>query len=427
MKFASFSSIALVGVLAIHGSAAYSAPQNPANPGKKPPAAAAVDGENAVKKAGAAVAGAAQSLPTTAEERQKRIESALKFLGTQQKEGRFGSGVASDPGVTAIALSSVIKTTAKFKLDRPAWVGQGLDYLASLQKPDGSIYQQGLQNYITSVSIEALVASGDAKYAKVIEKALAYVKQGQFDEAEGFSAEKDNEYGGFGYGSAEHPETDPKDHPDLSNTQLALQALHDAKVDKNDPAWSKAVTFLQHCQNSTETGAKPFTQPDGKVIVPGNDGGAMYRPGSSKAGIDPIGDNKFTGRSYGSMTYSLLKCYLFAGVDPKDPRVAAAIDWIHKHYTLETNPGFDAATKNAQYQGLYYYYLSLARALSGLGQEVIKDGDGVEHKWRTELETKLYELQAEDGHWVNDRSPRWMENNVVLATGYALLALGELR
>lgn len=354
------------------------------------------------------------------------LERALKFLDGQQKDGKFGLGDATDPGVTAIALTAAMGTCAKLGVDRPAWVGKGLDYLVGLQHPDGAIYSEGLQNYVTSASIQALVASGDAKYAPAIEKAVAFVKLGQFDEGEGFSSDKDNEYGGFGYGSPEHPDQDPKDHPDMSNTQFALQAMHDAKVAKSDPAWAKATKFLQHCQNTQESGAKPVTQSDGKVVVPGSDGGALYRPGSSKAGLDPAQDGKtFHARSYGSMTYALLKCYLFAGLDPKDPRVAGALDWIRTHYTLEVNPGFEPSAKGTEYQGLYYYYMSIGRALRALGQDTIRDGKGVDHAWRQELQDKLLSLQLADGQWTNQKNGRWMEANPVLATSYALIALCE--
>lgn len=364
--------------------------------------------------------------PLTEAERRERCLRAIRYLESMQKDGRLGFGEAADPGVTALALSAVVKTCARLGAERPAWVGEGFDYLLGLQHEDGSIYAHGLQNYITSAAVEAMVNAGDERFAEPVRRALAYIKSGQFDEDEGFSAENDPYYGGFGYGSPEHPEQDAHDHPDMSNTQMALQALHDSGLDQSDPAWAKAVQFLARCQNLPETGTPPQETADGKVIVPGDDGGGLYRPASSKAGLDPAGGNRFAARSYGSMTYALLKGYLFAGIDPSDERVKAAVRWIESHYTLDENPGFLPVVPTAKYQGLFYYYLTLSRALAAFGHEVITDSAGEEHAWRDELSSLLFSLQAEDGHWINDRSTRWMEGNPVLTTSYALLTLCEV-
>jgi squalene-hopene/tetraprenyl-beta-curcumene cyclase len=79
--------------------------------------------------------------------------------------------------------------------------------------------------------------------------------------------------------------------------------------------------------------------------------------------------------------------------------------------------------------GLYYYYVTFARALAALGEDRIGlvKGEGMETErrdWRTDLVAKLATLQNEDGSFrsVDDR---WMENDPVLITAYALIALRE--
>ncbi|MBI4878613.1 MAG: terpene cyclase/mutase family protein [Planctomycetes bacterium] len=356
-------------------------------------------------------------LPRSSAEVEARLDDALRFLGMAQQDGRFGIGDFADPGITGIALSAVIRSCDRRSLPRPEYVGPGLDWLVSLQKEDGGIYQLGLKNYVTSVAVEALVASGDERFRGPIDRAVAFLKATQLDEGEGYSTEKDPFYGGFGYGSSEKP--------DLSNTQMALQALHEAGVSQEDEAFKKALAFLNRCQNRPESGAPAITKRDGTVVVAGEDGGAVYRPGDSKAGTETTPGGKTIALSYGSMTYALLKSYLFAGLDPDSPQVQDAVQWISAHYTVEVNPGFRSTQQDAAYQGLYYYYLTLARALQAYGAERVKDAAGVEHDWRAELRDQLFALQAEDGHWINLRSSRWMEGNPVLTTAYALLALNE--
>jgi len=342
--------------------------------------------------------------------------AALNYLSKNQQGGKFGFSGFPDPGITALALSAVMQTTSRLGEKQPDYVKKGLNYLKELQKDDGSIYQHGLANYVTSVSIMAFMDSGDPNYNPVIEAARDFLVMIQADEGEGYSLEEDPNYGGLGYGSDERP--------DLSNTQMSLEALKASGLDGEHEAFQKAILFLQKCQNLSETNPTMVQVDPKKKIVSGNDGGGFYSPGASKANLEQIEEGIFVARSYGSMTYALLKSYLFAGLDPEDKRVKAAVNWIKKHYTLDENPGFSKkAGEDLGQQGIYYYYLTMARALNALQIDTLKVPGGVSHQWRPELKNKMLEIQRIDGSWINDRSPRWFEGNPVLATAYALLVL----
>ena len=115
------------------------------------------------------------------------------------------------------------------------------------------------------------------------------------------------------------------------------------------------------------------------------------------------------------MTYAGLKSMIYCGLKPDDPRVKAAVEWIAKHYDLDSNPGMGDA-------GLYYYYHTFAKALTALGQDEFKDDKGEVHNWRRELIAALAARQQKDGSWVNANA-RWLEEDANLVTGYALLAL----
>ena len=123
------------------------------------------------------------------------------------------------------------------------------------------------------------------------------------------------------------------------------------------------------------------------------------------------------------MTYAGLKSMIYAGLTKDDPRVKAAWVWIAKNWTLDENPGMRLADAAQAQQGLYYYYHTLARALNAYDQPTITDSSGKAHDWRVELIAKLSSLQQPDGSWVGDK--RWMEDNPVLVTSYAVLALQE--
>jgi squalene-hopene/tetraprenyl-beta-curcumene cyclase len=106
---------------------------------------------------------------------------------------------------------------------------------------------------------------------------------------------------------------------------------------------------------------------------------------------------------------------LFAGLSQDDPRVKAVVKWIGKHYDLKTHPGQGEA-------GLFYYYLTFAKALGALGQDTIVDEKGEKHDWRRDLAAELARRQRADGSWVNANS-QWMEGDANLCTAFALLAL----
>ena len=233
-----------------------------------------------------------------------------------------------------------------------------------------------------------MAATGNPAYRPQIEKARDYLISIQTDEDAGYT--KDHKYyGGIGYGGDERP--------DLSNLQFAIEALKAADTDPHDPVWQKAITFINRCQNRSESNDQAWAA---------DDGGFVYAPGQSFAGGTT---------SYGSMTFAGIKSLLFANVARSDPRVQAGLDWIRSHYSLDEHPGLGQ-------QGYYYYVDTFARTLSLLGKPTFRTADGTEHPWAEELARKLLSLQSEEGSWSNPEG-RWWEGNKHLATAHAVLAL----
>ena len=245
-------------------------------------------------------------------------------------------------------------------------------------------------------------AHREDKYKKVIGDAAEFLKKLQWDEEEG-KKPTDDFYGGFGY--------DSKSRPDLSNGQLALEALVAAGIPKDDPAFRKALIFISRCQNlEGEGNDQPWA---GKI----NDGSFIYSAanGGQTKVEDPSGDLI----GYGSMTYAGVKSMIYCGASKKDPRVKKAYEWIQKHYTVDANPGM---LKPHAQRGLYYYYHTMAKCLDTLGIDEVVDASGLKHDWRADITAALAKRQRPDGSWVN-KEDRWMEGDPNLVTGYALMAL----
>jgi squalene-hopene/tetraprenyl-beta-curcumene cyclase len=335
--------------------------------------------------------------PADAGRVQLGLDRARAFLLEQQTEpGRWGAMGRSDLGITAMVAGSLALAQERSP-ELQAALQQTVQHLLAAQDADGAIHEGQLQSYVTSASVMALTRMDPAAHDAVVQAARAYLQRLQADEGEGYTPEH-RYYGGVGYGGDERP--------DLSNLQMALEALSAAGVEEGDESYRKALEFLQRTQNRSESNDLDL-EVEGQRIRPGNDGGAAYAP-----------------RSYGSMTYALLRGFLFAGLSKDDPRVVAAWEWIKANYTLDVNPGFPAGSDPAApYQGLFYYYYTMAKALALFGEEQWTGANGEVVRWREQLAGRLLAMQRADGSWVNENSPRWWEGNPTLATAYAVLAL----
>ena len=180
-----------------------------------------------------------------------------------------------------------------------------------------------------------------------------------------------------------------------------------------DLDWDAAISFVSKCQNLPSTNNEKWVSKDEDDL-----GGFVYFPGSSMAGERENANGSIALRSYGSMSYAGLLSFIYAEMEANDPRVIAVREWLSKHYTIKENPGMGP-------QGLFYYYHTMAKALSLSGIRTIKDGDGKSKDWGRELSLHLINLQSKDGSWTNENG-RWWEKDPVLVTSYALLTLERI-
>ncbi|HET6249321.1 MAG TPA: prenyltransferase/squalene oxidase repeat-containing protein [Tepidisphaeraceae bacterium] len=350
---------------------------------------------------------------------QSEIDKGLEYLKSQQLPDGLWEKEGEPPALTAIALRAFIGDA---KYANQPFVKKGFDKLLTFQKDDGSITSDVLATYNTAIACSALALSGDPKYKAAAEKAVGYLKSIQWrDKIEGVPNQNkpvdpsDPRYGGFGYGG--------HSRPDMSNTQFAIEALHDAGLKPGDPAYENALKFITRDQNNSETNdQKAWAGDDGGFIYTPADGGATEV--REKPGVAPDGRRML--RSYGSMTYAGLKSMIYAGLTKDDPRVKAAWKWIGNNWNLDINPGMQYGDLNdpkVAEQGLFYYYHTLARALHAYGEPIITDAKGKKHDWRVELINVLAKQQSADGHWTGVQ--RFMEDRPGLSTSYGVLAAEE--
>lgn len=334
-------------------------------------------------------------------------------------------------------------------------MSRGVAFILSNIQPDGGIYAQQLPSYNTAICVSALCQFRDdnPEADAAIGPALAFLRGLQWGEdagpvyPDGSASPAANTvqvvapdhpfYGGIGYGRS--------GRPDNSNLSLCLQSFHDAGIDRDDPVFQRALVFLRRTQMHATINDAEYAKGShqGGFIYATAESGAAPGIGQSQAGVieETLDDGTVASRlrAYGSMTYSAFKTLIYAGLSQDDPRVRLALEWIQKNYTVTENPGLGTA-------GLYYYYLALARALNAADirtiHAVVADaqparkaspdqpaasitGSGsvcMDHDWANDLIDQLATLQNDDGSF-RSVDGRWMENDSVLISAYAMLAL----
>jgi squalene-hopene/tetraprenyl-beta-curcumene cyclase len=328
------------------------------------------------------------------------IDRALSYLVKKQAADGLW---CSDPAISSLVITAMMGSGQKEYSVESEPVKRALARLRQFARPDGSIYGKFYPGYTTSICAMAFIEAGRPEDKEILRGARKFLLSAQVDEGEGFKKD-DPQYGGWGY---EKPAEGQEMHEaDMSNTQFALEAvraLQEAAEEdvpggaaaegrtETELCFQKAITYLERCQNK--------------------DGGFVYRPDESKAGEAPEGGL----RSYGSMTYAGLKSMVYARLDPNDKRVRAAREWACKHWSVTENPGLGD-------QGVYYYYLTMAKALSVWGGEALVDAAGKKHNWHSEMTAQLLKIQQADGSWVN-KNARWMENIPELSTAFTVLGI----
>lgn len=338
-------------------------------------------------------------------------KSQVWLAAQQEPNGAFAPGAKFALGITALATDALQSAPAYFPAD-DAKVTKALEFLWQHQQENGGIYTEegGLGNYNTSLALMAM-ATTDRLDAERTPRMQQYLFGIQNNDPKSIT------YGGIGYGSR------GQGNEDLSNTSMAIEGLTRSGVPASDPHLQKALEFLQRCQDLSSHNPLPWA---------GNSGGAVYSPDESKAGGSWRGEEGAAVpklEPYGGMTYQLISSYIALDVKPGDPRLDAAFNWVKQNYRFDANPGMQPGNEQ---QGLFYYYMTMAKSFDLLEATMIETKDG-ERDWRRDLfeaiKSRAAKAQLPDGTecvvWING-ADRWAEGMPHVTSGYLIKALKRI-
>ena len=356
---------------------------------------------------------------STKQEIQLSFQRALAFLKTKQNAETGAWGDVEPVAFTALVLASHTADPARKPADPLSpELEKGYAFLIKNVQPDGGIYIKARANYNTALALMALVLHPDpSKFDQAILGARRFLISRQMDLDEKGKADNPLD-GGIGYGD------DKGFHADLSNTHFTLEALKYAEAYladrgdavKNEPKlnFAAAIAFIERCQNLPESNKQPWVSTDAKER-----GGFIYGPTETRGPkSEPDANGRVAMRSYGSISYAGMLSFIYAGLSNEDPRVKAAVTWLSENFTVDENPAMGQ-------EGKFYYFHTMAKSLRAAKLDALKTKDGKVIDWKSQLSSKLLNLQKADGSWTNEAG-RWMESDPVLVTSYVLLALGHV-
>src|SRR5665213_3138921 len=101
---------------------------------------------------------------------QHAIDKGLAWLQSAQNTNGYWS-TADQPALTALALSAFMgEPSGNFQAHPAAFITNGYMFILAHAKPDGTIYENGLQNYNTSICMMALVNAHNPAYDSVLRR-----------------------------------------------------------------------------------------------------------------------------------------------------------------------------------------------------------------------------------------------------------------
>ncbi len=251
-----------------------------------------------------------------------------------------------------------------------------------------------------------------------IQKMQAFLVAAQYQEANGFS-ETDAPYGGWGFNAPVRPGVTA--HMDIAHTRKALAALQtfgdksvceELRQRAEKFLWlvqkhpsALAVQPVPHGLDNPPTGPPPF------------DGGFYFSPVVLVANKAHYDHENYCWRSYATATCDGVLALLAAGVDQRDPRIVAAVDWLRGHTDVDYPQGVPTDHPEPWGDAVRFYHYSV-RA------EVYRKLDFPAQE-RARLAKTLIEHQRPDGSFVNTASPLMKEDDPVLCTAMAVVALAS--
>jgi hypothetical protein len=340
--------------------------------------------------------------------------------------GMMRSGQSLTPFVLA-ALADAAEAGAA--PDRPSVVEPALGFLRKHVGPDGALGRDDPEVleypvYSTSYGLLCFTRAGTASDLELAMRMQGYLGAAQYGPATGFD-EASSAYGGWGVDKPAKPGR--AEHMDLAHTRRALAAL--AAANRRWPADAdfrismarRAERFLAVVQRRRETAM--FQSPTNEAseslqAIPPFDGGFYFSPIVLAANKGRAADGPAPHwRSYATATCDGALALLATGAKLSDPRVEAAARWLREHADVDYPAGIPTDQPDPWGEAVRFYHYAVRaetyRALDFPAKEQSRLAEAVARRQRS------------DGSFVNLAGPLMKEDDPILCTALAAVALSH--
>ena len=364
--------------------------------------------------------------PTTS--RQTLARAAAYLWGKQSPDGSWRSEtyglLKSGQSFTPFVLFALSNVPVEVAPAPEGAVEKAMAFLRSMGNDEGVHGRADpdvldYPNYATAYALRCFLRFGNETDGKRIENMVNYLLGQQFAETTGFKPESPA-YGGWGFGINRRPTL--TSFVDLSHTRRVLAAL--AETDRLTPkVKDRAERFLALLQKSPKEGRSPLIPASTSKAFspPPYDGGFFSSPNVSYANKGRIAIHPLTGRpyyrSYATATCDGILALLAVGVPRTDPRVRDATRWLQRNEGVNLPQGIPAKHPEPWAESMIYYHLAVrAQAHAAIN---------LPGNWRKTLIAFLSTKQNPDGSFLNPRGRLMKEDDPILCSALATLALSN--
>ncbi|CAG0962646.1 hypothetical protein PLCT2_00846 [Planctomycetaceae bacterium] len=358
------------------------------------------------------------------------LSRACRFLwGKQANDGGWHSEayglMRSGQSLTPYVLYALLKTPAEFRQEPQGATDRALAFIRSNVNAEGALgladkVVMDYPTHATAFGMRCLVRAGHDQDRALIARMCDWLARHQFTAPLGFDPAH-VAYGGFGFGGRGiSPERIGV--MDVVHTRNALQALQEAGR-ASDEICQAAQLFLRMVQRHPEDKRVQPAVPGEPEGVQANtyDGGFYFSPAflaMNKGLYESARDGRAAYfRSYATATSDGLLALLAAGVPRDDSRVQDALRWLLDRPEYETTAGLPPDAPTPWGEAMFHYHLATrAEALAALRAP---------GEWREKTRGVLKPRQREDGSFRNENTPLMKEDDPILCTAFAIVALSS--
>jgi hypothetical protein len=379
--------------------------------------------------------GALAGKPPVAPEVQESLRRVCQYLWSQQADdGGWHSGqyavLRSGQALTPFVLHTLLQVPEDV-CPRPdggveralEFIRQHVDDRAALGHADPDVLEYPV--YSTAYALRCLVDADRPEDHELAKRMRDFLESAQFQESNGFDREN-VAYGGWGFDAPLRP--GEPGHMDLAHTRRVLEALADFQRSKVEAmmcsirypvAEERSENFLRVVQRHPDAIARqPHSHGvDGSELPTPYDGGFYFSPVvlAANKGREEVDDGMPFFRSYATATCDGVLALLAAGVSRDDERVVRAARWLKEHGELDHPEGVPIDHPEPWGEAIrFYHYSARAEAYAAL------DWPGT---WREELAAAIAKKQAVDGSFRNTASPLMKEDDPILCSTLAAIAM----